>query len=223
MLTIAAIILDFDGLIVDTESPIFDLWSELYREQGHELRIEDWQSSLGTHLGFDPYAHLGGLTGRALDKDALAPGIRARHIERCRAQPLLPGVRELLRDARALDLKTAVASSSSRGWVEGWLTHHGIGPLFDCTCVRDDVTKVKPAPDLFLLAAARLGVVPAQCLVFEDSANGVLAARGAGMRCVAVPNGVTRRTPMPDPDLTLASLAERPLRELLIRLSAPIA
>ncbi len=90
--------------------------------------------------------------------------------------------------------------------------------MFDALCGREDVAQVKPAPDLFLLAAERLGVPPSACVVFEDSPNGMRAARAAGMLCVAVPNALTRELALPDPDLVVSSLAERPLAELLAHL-----
>ena len=81
------------------------------------------------------------------------------------------------------------------------------------------MARVKPAPDLFLLAAERLGVAAEACLVFEDSPNGILAARAAGMRVVAVPRGLTRTLSLPDPDLVVGSLADLPLSEILDRLA----
>jgi beta-phosphoglucomutase-like phosphatase (HAD superfamily) len=129
-------------------------------------------------------------------------------------------VEAVLREARVLGLGTAVASSAPETWVEGWLARHGIRTLFDCVCAREHVERVKPAPDLFLLAASRLGVTPASCVVFEDSPNGVKAAHAAGMRCVVVPNDVTRPLPLPDPDLVVDSLAGQTLAALLERLKA---
>jgi HAD superfamily hydrolase (TIGR01509 family) len=219
-MNVAALVLDFDGLIIDTETPIYEEWRSVYRSRGFELGLDVWQHSLGTHGGFDPCAHLADLTGATFDHDALRQELRERHHRRCAMQPLLPGVEALVRDARASGLKTAVATSSTREWVEKWLAHHGIRELFDTVCAREDVTRVKPAPDLFLLAAERLGIAPEACLVFEDSPNGVRAARAAGMRCVAVPNATTRTLALPDPDLIVSSLAEQPLAELLERLRA---
>jgi HAD superfamily hydrolase (TIGR01509 family) len=135
-------------------------------------------------------------------------------------QPLLPGVKTLLGDARGLGLARAVASSSSCSWVEGWLVRHGIREMLDVVVARDDVANVKPNPELFLLAARRLGVVPAACLVFEDSPNGIRAALTAGMRCVAVPNHLTRSLSRPDVDLVLHSLDERPLTAVLEAVAA---
>jgi putative hydrolase of the HAD superfamily len=217
---IRAIILDFDGLIVDTETPIYEAWLAAYRRRGHDLGLDLWQHSLGTHGGFDPLAHLDELCGGTLDRHALVAEVKAATAGRSEDLPLLPGVERLLRDARDLGLGRACASSSSSGWVEGWLSRHGIRDLFDAIATRDHVTRVKPDPELFLLAASRLGVPALACLVFEDSANGMRAALSAGMRCVAVPNGLTRGLERPPVDLVVASLAERPLSEILRALAA---
>ena len=215
-MSVDALVFDFDGLILDTESPIFEEWRAVFRGRGHELDIETWQHALGTFGAFDPCAHLSELTGEAFDHEVLREEVRARNLRRCEAQPLLPGVRERVDEARAAGLRTAVASSSTAAWVEGWLSRHGILHLFDTLCTRDHVARVKPAPDLFLLAATRLGVAAARCVVFEDSPNGIRAARAAGMRCVAIPNPVTCALPMEGADLVLRSLADRPLAEILV-------
>jgi HAD superfamily hydrolase (TIGR01509 family) len=217
---IAAVIFDFDGLILDTETPVFEAWRQAYREHGCELALEDWQHGLGTHAGFDPLRHLERLSGRSLERATLLERVRARNHRDCEAQRLLPGVAERMAEARALGLVVGVASSSSRAWVTGWLERHGLGPLLGCVCARDDVARVKPAPDLFLLAAERLGVPAAACLVFEDSPNGIRAARAAGMRCVAVPNAVTRSLALPETDLRLDSLALLRLDQILERLAS---
>lgn len=214
-MSIAAILFDFDGLILDTETPLFEEWGAAYRLRGFELTLDLWQHSLGTKGGFDACAHLAELLNEPVDCGALRDEVHARYRARCETQPLLPGVAEVLAEARALGLRTAVASSSSVGWVEGWLTRHGIRPLFDAVCGRDDVERVKPAPDLFLLAARRVAVEPERCVVLEDSPNGMIAARAAGMRCVAVPNRLTRALVLPSPDLVVESLAHQSLASLL--------
>jgi len=216
---VRAVILDFDGLILDTETPIFEAWRAAYRRRGQDLALEEWQHALGTHGGFDPFAHLTTLLGAPLEREALLAEVQAQNRAVCNAQPLLPGVADLLHGARKVGLRTAVASSSTRGWVDGWLARHAIRELFDVLCGREDVVRVKPAPDLFLLAAERLSTPPAACVVFEDSPNGMRAARAAGMRCVAVPNALTRELPLPDPDLVVSSLTERPLGEILAALA----
>jgi HAD superfamily hydrolase (TIGR01509 family) len=215
--TLGALILDFDGLIVDTETPIYEAWRAAFHRRGQELRLEEWQHSLGTFRGFDACGRLSELVGEALDRDALELEVRGPYLERCEAQPVLPGVVPLVEEARRLGLGTAVASSATRGWVLGWLGKHGIRDLFGGVCGREDVQQVKPAPDLFLRAAGILGVAPPGCLVFEDSPNGIRAARAAGMRCVAVPNEITRQLELGGPDLVLASAGELPLVEVARR------
>lgn len=153
--------------------------------------------------------------GESLSRGELQREVRAVADRLSEPQPLLPGVEELLRDARARGLARAVASSSSCGWVEGWLRRHEIRGLLDVVVARDDVTRVKPDPELFLLAARRLDVAPPGCVVFEDSPNGMRAALAAGMRCVAVPNALTRGLERPEVDLVMESLAERPLSDVL--------
>jgi HAD superfamily hydrolase (TIGR01509 family) len=212
---VAAVVLDFDGLIVDTETPIFEAWLSAYRRRGCSVGLEQWQHALGTHGGFDALDHLEGLLGGTLDRDAVLAEVRQATAAGCEAQPLLPGVEALLHDARALGLGRAVASSSSCGWVNGWLERRGIRQLVDVVVGRDDVRNVKPDPELFLLAAERLGEPPRACLVFEDSPNGMRAALAAGMRCVAVPNALTRPLSRPGVDLVLDSLADRPLAAIL--------
>jgi HAD superfamily hydrolase (TIGR01509 family) len=220
---IAAVVLDFDGLIVDTETPIFEAWLAAYRRRGCSVGFDQWQHALGTHGGFDPLDHLDGLLGGSLDRDAVLAEVKNATAKGCEAQPLLPGVELMLRDARALGLGRAVASSSSCGWVNGWLERHAIRSLVDVVVGRDDVRNVKPDPELFLLAASRLGCSPASCVVFEDSPHGMRAALAAGMRCVAVPNALTRPLARPDVDLVVDSLADRPLAAILkaLAVSAP--
>lgn len=210
----SAIILDFDGLIIDSETPLLRIWQEIYAEHGGALTIDLWEPALGTHHGFDPYAELERQTGTVLPRDRWMEHVRLEHRRRCETEPLQPGVRARLEEARRAGIGTAVASSSTRAWVDPWLACHDLRALVDVVCTRDDVARVKPAPDLFLLAAGRLGAAPAECVVFEDSPNGLRAARAAKMWAVAVPRGLTRTLAMPEPDATIESLAACTLAEL---------
>ena len=210
----AAVIFDFDGLIIDSETPLFEIWQEIYAQHGARLALEDWQHALGTQGGFDPYADLCARSGQIVSRERWADWVSREHWQRCETQPLLPGVAERLAEARTIGIKTAVASSSQAAWVRPWLERHNLTAVFDAVCTRDDVTAVKPAPDLFLLAARRLGLAPDACVVFEDSPNGLRAARAAGMWAVAVPNALTGPLELPPHDLALESLASCTLAEL---------
>jgi HAD superfamily hydrolase (TIGR01509 family) len=215
---IHAIIFDFDGLILDTETVEFETLAEQYRAHGAELLPERWVLGLGTWGGYDPYSELEALIGRKLDHSALQIEHRKQYLQRCEALPLNPGVVPLLEYCRASGIRTAVASSSSIDWVGHWLPKHGIRHYFDCVRTRNDVQHVKPAPDLFLSAAACLEIPPEQCVVLEDSPNGMRAAASAGMRCVAVPVALLRSIELPAHTMRLHSLADLPPQELVAAL-----
>jgi HAD superfamily hydrolase (TIGR01509 family) len=215
---IQALIFDFDGLILDTETPDYEVLSEQYRTYGAELRPERWVLGLGTFGGYDPYAELQELSGVAIDAGTLHAEHRARYLERCGQQPLRPGVLALLDHAQQRGLKLAIASSGSRDWVEGWVVRHEIQHYFGSIRTRTDVARVKPAPDLFLSAASHLGVAPGAALVLEDSPNGMRAAAAAGMRCVAVPLPLLASLELPPTAMRLTTLADLPPEQLLAQI-----
>jgi HAD superfamily hydrolase (TIGR01509 family) len=212
-----ALIFDFDGLIVDTESPIFRSWQELYESYGGHLELAAWATRVvGTVSNeLEHFDNLEAQLGYPVDRVTLSPKRRQRELELVSMQPPRPGVREYLQDARRLGLKTGVASSSPCKWVVGHLEHLGLLPYFDLVLARDDVGKVKPDPELFLTVLAGLHVSPEQAIAFEDSPTGVTAAKRAGMTCVAVPNNLTRLLPLEEADLCLESMADLPLEELI--------
>jgi HAD superfamily hydrolase (TIGR01509 family) len=188
-----ALVFDFDGTILDTETLEFRRWEALYAQHGRKLALSDWQQGIGTWDAFDPwlglpdevqaqreqvYAELHGL----LHSDISASGLR-------------PGVREVLFAAQAAGLRLALCTSSSHSWVDPWLEQHGLGHLFEVMATRDDVSRVKPDPELYLLACERLKLPPSFCLALEDSLNGATAAAAAGLRVLVVPNEVTESQP----------------------------
>lgn len=189
---VRGLIFDFDGLLVDTEWAIYQSWLRLYEREGCSLPLTLFNSCLGSgYTHWDPGRYLEEQTGKTYDWEA-EHAARQVEIERdLLGEGLLPGAAELLDAAHALGLPMAVASSSSRRWVQGWLVRLGIFERFRGTFCRTDGYAVKPAPDLFLAARECLGVPSCDCLVLEDSQNGVEAARRAGIPCVAIPNRVT--------------------------------
>jgi beta-phosphoglucomutase-like phosphatase (HAD superfamily) len=115
-------------------------------------------------------------------------------------------------------LKIGLASSSPCEWVEGHLERLGLRPYFESIIASDDVVLTKPDPALYTSACAALGVEPGRAVALEDSPNGALAAKRAGLHCVAVPNELTKFLPFPAVDLRLDSLAEMSLDDLLAKL-----
>ena len=135
------------------------------------------------------------------------------------AEPMLPGIVENVDAAKSLGLLLGVASSSTRDWVSGHLERLGILDRFDCMRCRDDVANAKPAPDLYVAVLECLGVAAVEAFAIEDSPNGVLAAKRAGLRCVAIPNPITARLDLSQADIVLDSLAEVTLPDLLARMA----
>ena len=210
-----ALIFDFDGLIVDTESAIYEAWRELYLHHGHDLPLSTYVQCVGSTFGhYDPMAALEALTGGPVAWEAVLPRKDARIRELQQGLDTLPGVRELLIEAERAGVPCAVASSSQRSHVQSWLDRTGIGGAFSVIRTRDDVARAKPAPDLFLAAAEALGLDPGGTLVLEDSANGLRAARAAGAPCVIVPSPVTRGSDFTGAAAILDSLHEVPLHGL---------
>jgi len=213
---IRGLIFDFDGLMVDTETSARDSWLEIYREHGCEFPYSLWATTLGgSRGGFDACVYLAEQTGLQLDLEQLRARRGQRKLELVAEEPLLPGIAGYLAEGKRLNLQLGVASSSSRGWVVGHLDRLGVTDLFDAIVTRDDVTNVKPDPELYLLALARLGLEAHEALVFEDAPNGVLAAKRAGIFTVAIPNALTCELPLDHADLRVASLADMPLTDLL--------
>lgn len=216
---IKALIFDFDGLILDTESPDVHAWESIYAEYGFPFPLDAWAQIIGGTgaASFNAAAHLQSLLTDPLDLEDLQK--RQNHLSHSLVaeQSLMPGVQDYLDGAKRLGLKLAIASSSSHAWVDRHARHLGIFDDFDRVICADDVGigRTKPHPDLFLKALDELGVGKDEAIVFEDSPNGVRAARAAGIFVVAVPNSVTSLLTIENANLTLTSLADLSLSDLL--------
>ena len=215
-MTIRAIIFDFDGLILDTESPMRTAWLETFAEHGLAVSAEQWASLLGASA--DPpeaYELLEKHLDTAIDRTAIHDHVMERELQLLESEDVLPGIRELIGEAKAADLSLAVASSSERSWVHGLLTQHGLIESFEAIVCAEDVAQTKPSPDLFLKALERLDVEASEAIVFEDSEHGIRAAMAAGVFRVAVPNKVTKCLSFPDADIVASSIAEYSLQQYI--------
>jgi HAD superfamily hydrolase (TIGR01509 family) len=204
---IRGVILDFDGLVLDTETPMRTSWMEIYEEAGLHVMLG---SSADPPKAYELLeAHL----GRGIDREALHEKRLRREVELLADEDVLPGVRKVIAEARDGGLLLAIASSSERAWVRSHLASRGLLESFDALACAEDVEETKPAPDLYLHALSALGLRPTEVLVFEDSEHGVAAAKAAGLYCIAVPNAVTRCLPFTDADLVVEAISGRSLRE----------
>ena len=216
---INALVFDFDGVILDTETPDYQTWQEVFQSYGVNLDLSVWTEHIGWGTWrFDVYQHLENLAGVSVDRESMRAERRHRYLEIVHQSQVLPGILDYIQEAKRLGMSLGVASSSSREWVEGHLSRLGILNLFDSIKGSDDVVQVKPDPELYLASVSHLGIQPEQALAIEDSAHGVTAAKKAGLFCLAVPNPITKDLPLDHADLRLASLAEMPLPALLEQL-----
>ena len=215
---IKALIFDFDGLIIDSESPEFAAWQELFAEYGRELGLELWADLVGrppTH--FDLYGYFCKHIDPVLDVEKLRQDRRARVIALTTAQPVLPGVEQYLHGATALGLRIGLASSSTRDHVHGHLGRLKLLDYFHSIRCFEDTERHKPDPTPYLKVLEDLGVTADEAIALEDSPNGVAAAKAAGIFCVAVPNPITCRLPLEHADHRLTSLAEETLEKIILR------
>lgn len=218
---IKALVFDFDGLILETEGPVYQSWLDLYASYNLTLSLSDWLTTIGTQdADFDPARELERLVSKRLDWDEIEPRRKAQEQALLQSEHPLPGIVDYLADARRLGLFIGLASSSSGAWVKGHLTRLGLLVFFDSLRTREHVALTKPDPALYLAVLDDLGVQPGQALALEDSPNGIRAAKRAGMYCVAVPNQLTRQLDLSEADLRLESLSSLSLENLLRKLDA---
>ncbi len=190
---IKALIFDFDGTIIDTETPWYYALRDRYKSYGVELTIEQYSQCVGTSLHqFNPYTYLMTELGLPIDEEEFRAVVHRDHAELMGKEKIRSGVMEYLEAAKAAGLKIGLASSSKRSWIERHLDELGIGHYFECMATADDVSNVKPNPELYRLALQGLGVEPGEAVAVEDSPNGARAAAAAGMHCIIVPNELTR-------------------------------
>ncbi len=217
---INALIFDFDGLILDTETAEYRTWQNIYAEYGYPFPHEEFIKTVGGYgiSTFDAALHLDGLTRGSLNADVLRIRFRNESGDAIRRSPILTGVSNILTEAKRQNMKLAVASSSPHSWVNMHLTRLGLFQQFDKIICGDDVApgRTKPKPDLFLKALDQLNVKANEALVFEDSPNGIEAANTAGIAVVLVPNPTTSLLPFKGEYLKLKSLADLSLADLLL-------
>lgn len=205
---VAAVIFDMDGVLVDSEPMHVDAMRELLRPYG--IAYTDRENE--AFFGFtDPevFRVLRARYGLEPDEDELTRRRAALLVELTRTRTVpMPGVPDVPRALHGLGYRLAVASSSAADVIRATLDALAIAGLFEALVSGLEVGRGKPAPDVFLETARRLGVAPGGCLVVEDSRNGVLAAKAAGMACAAIPCPATRHEDFAEADFRLAALPE---------------
>jgi HAD superfamily hydrolase (TIGR01509 family) len=214
------ILFDFDGLILDTETPVFQAWGEKFQEYGQELKIEEWAEILGkSGKVVGPVESFLETIGDTIKQQEISREVSKKELTLVKKQDPLPGAVELIMKANEEGVKLGIVSSSDRDWVHSHLHRLELFDYFDHTSCSDDVVEAKPDPALYHLGLEKMGSSPDKVLVLEDSPNGVLAAKRAGLYCIAVPNKITSQLPFFEnggtPDRVLDSLREFPWDEYM--------
>ncbi len=211
-----ALVLDFDGIVVDSETTHLAVWRRVFREHGCEFTQEEWSTCLGTQGGFDPARAL-----RQRSRVEVAAGtekrLRRRYRAMVRARGLMPGVIDWLDAADTIGLRTAIASSSRADWVMPWLDEFDLRRRFAHVACYEGSVPAKPHPGLYLAACRALGADPAASIAVEDSPNGVAAAVAAGLFCVAVSHVATDASAADGAHLVLPNLGAMSLAAVLDR------
>jgi HAD superfamily hydrolase (TIGR01509 family) len=207
-----ALVFDFDGLILDTETPLFVAWSQTYEHYGVEpIGLEEWTRSLGRSDDdpdtLRPLDRLEAQIGRRLDPAELE-GRRARRDALVEAVAIQPGVESLLVEAEERGIPVGIASSSPPDWIDRHLGGRGLRSRFAFVSCAGDGVPGKPCPDVYRRACTGLGADPAHTLALEDSPNGLAAAKAAGLRCAVVPTDLGRALAFPGADAVLSSLLD---------------
>jgi putative hydrolase of the HAD superfamily len=220
-MTIKGLIFDFDGLILDTETPDMIAWLKIFNKYGQEFNFSEYASAIGSAFEYNgPAKKLVNLVP-SLNLEVILQEWLQLEQELIQKQSIQPGIMDYLNSAQQLNIQTAIASSAERSWVIDHLKRLGIEYFFNYIHTVDDTKISKPSPALYKLALKSLNLKPDEAISFEDSTNGISAAKAAGIFCVAVPNQITRLLRLDEADLILDSLENLPLSQLLIRFNQP--
>jgi len=194
-----ALIFDFDGLIVDTETVIYESWAEIYERNDQILELNTYKNCVGSNFEqFHPGIELEKRLGKKFNWAIIDADREELIRQRLEQKKERTGLRYFIENAKEKGLELAIASSSSRNWVLGWI----------------DVEKIKPDPELFLTAAKSLGIHPSEALIFEDSENGLKAATAAGIPCVIITNSITAGGNFSEAIIVAESFTDQRLKKL---------
>lgn len=206
--SLEAVVFDLDGVLIESEEIWDDVRERYIRERGGRYDDEAQRAMMGmSSTEWSRYIHEElGIAATPVEINAdVVRLMEARYRERL---PLVPGAVEAVQEIAAT-YPLAVASSSNRELIDAVLELSGLAMSFRATVSSEEVTRGKPAPDVYLEAARRLGVPPESCIAVEDSHNGIRSAKAAGMRVVAIPNAAYPPDPeaLADADVVLETIA----------------
>jgi len=214
---IKGIVFDFDGLILDTETPELESWEFIYQEYGIPFPIKEYIKNIGSVFndGLPIQYLIEKLGSDRIPRSKIQQKFNELKSHLIEKEPLLPGVLSYLKEATSLGLRIGLASSSDSTWINYHMSRLGLRNYFYCILTKDDVNKVKPFPEIYLLLLSKLGLNNSEVIVLEDSPNGISAAKSAHLFTIAIPNQTTKSLNFEKADIVLGSLSDISLMELL--------
>jgi HAD superfamily hydrolase (TIGR01509 family) len=213
---VRALLFDFDGTLLETESSSYGSWRELLAEHDFELTHDAWSAAVGTINGVDPVQLLEEHLGAPVDRSALEDRQAALHRELLTDEVLRPGIQRIVDDARARGIHTAIVTSASERWVREHLRRLKLDEDWEhIVAANGDPGRAKPAPLLYEEALELLGIDAEEGVAIEDSPHGVTAAKAAGLVAIAFPNPITERMDLGHADAVVADLEQLGLDGLL--------
>lgn len=213
---IKGIIFDFDGIIIDSETPAYQAWEETYRYYHQTFPLDQWRTIIGTADGkFDPAASLATRIKNQVSLEAITRQEQEIENALISKTELLPGIRNYLQSAKEMNIKIGISSSATADWVSSHLARLQISSYFNAITTQEEVELTKPYPYLYEKTINKLGLYPYQVIAIEDSPLGVTAAQTAGIFTIAVPNPMTRQMNLSHADLVVDSLDHLSLTDLL--------
>jgi putative hydrolase of the HAD superfamily len=208
---LAAVVFDFDGVILDSETPEYESNRLIYERCGATLTVEEWCSQIGIYTEGEEQRWFLRLCERVSQPPLTHQEYDAErrgHFVKLLPREPRQGIRELLEALRDAGVPAAIATSAPARWVVPAANRLGLAPLFQTIVSSDDVARGKPAPDVYLEATRRLGAEPAKSVAIEDSGPGLAAARAAGLKTVAIPHWLTERHELTGADLRVPHAGE---------------
>jgi putative hydrolase of the HAD superfamily len=218
IILIKAIVFDFDGLIIDTETVWYECFNETLSAYGIPFPLDVFGRCIGTGDN-ELKLYIEQAAGTAYNYETIRAEAAQLHQVKIASVAAREGVRDFLEEAKRLGLRIGLASSSNRTWIERFLHELNLHDFFEIIMTSDDVKNIKPHPELYLRAIEALGVEPDEALAFEDSVNGAKAAKAAGLRCIIVPNPVTEKLAFESYDIRIRSMGDHTLADLISRLN----
>lgn len=215
-MTIKGIVFDFDGLIIDTETPELKAWQELFESYGIDFPFQDYVQNIGmTYDDASAIQILEERLGQKLDQKAVFQEFKRHKVALIDEEPLCDGIMDYLESAREMGIKVGLASSAKLEWVGYHIKRKAIEPYFDVVYTVEDASAPKPDPALYTMTVETFGLQPDEVIALEDSFNGIQSAKAAGLYAVAVPNPVTSVFDFSAADLILESLTDISLPDLM--------